>query len=432
MSVEVGEAQANIGINDTDNGHFGKVEALRQHLCADKDVDFAGLKRLDHSFVAALLTRDIAVPAGDTRPGKMRASFLFDSLRADAKWAVATAVTFRAAVFESPGAAAMMANEQRADWALHIEAHRNFARRAEGQIAAIATEDEAGGTAAINEEDGLLALTQGGIDRAAQRSRKDAAVACAKLLAHIDDGNCRQCSFGNRAIRCRSEALAQIDSLDRSDFGAVIGDEIGGSAPEDEAGSSEFGQVFGGVPGVVAGLWIDLLVAPFVLFIEHDQPEIRHGCEDRTARAHDEAGVTALNAVPLVVEFADGKLRMKHGERLGEAFAIASNGLGRERYFGDENDGSLALFEGMANEFEVDLGFSRTCDSMEECGSGVGKDRFQCRRLLGAEPWWVAVGEPVIREGVAFELLFELAEVPTRFEVAKVRGGGSEFACFSE
>jgi hypothetical protein len=122
--------------------------------------------------------------------------------------------------------------------------------------------------------------------------------------------------------------LEQFDTFYRTDFAAVVGDQIRCGAAEDESSVCEPAQSLGGGTGVVPRLGIDLFVAPFVLFIEHHEAKIWHRREYGAPGANDEAGISALNAEPLVVEFARGELGVKHGECLGESLAVAANCLG--------------------------------------------------------------------------------------------------------
>ena len=59
--AEVGRKEQIVGIEDSNNGHTTKVEALGYHLCADQDIGLATLKFTDYTVVGALRSRCITV-----------------------------------------------------------------------------------------------------------------------------------------------------------------------------------------------------------------------------------------------------------------------------------------------------------------------------------------------------------------------------------
>ena len=65
--AEVGQVQADVGVDDADDGDTGHVEALREHLRADEDVGLAREEGREDAVVRAARAGDVAVPAQEPR-----------------------------------------------------------------------------------------------------------------------------------------------------------------------------------------------------------------------------------------------------------------------------------------------------------------------------------------------------------------------------
>ena len=62
--------QTQVGINDSDERHIGKVQSLGNHLRADEDVDLARAKITEDAPEIVLFLEGIGVHAGDARMGE--------------------------------------------------------------------------------------------------------------------------------------------------------------------------------------------------------------------------------------------------------------------------------------------------------------------------------------------------------------------------
>ncbi len=69
---------------------------------------------------------------------------------------------------------------------IHVVSQRRIAAWTSGNPATITAEDVRSGTAAVEEQDGLLALFQGLDKCLLQGTAENRAVACFELLAHVD------------------------------------------------------------------------------------------------------------------------------------------------------------------------------------------------------------------------------------------------------
>lgn len=74
---EIGEMQAEVSINNSHEGDIGKVEAFRDHLGSDEDINFADTKS-GKGFSESILPRhDVSVEAFNHRLGKAFADSIF-------------------------------------------------------------------------------------------------------------------------------------------------------------------------------------------------------------------------------------------------------------------------------------------------------------------------------------------------------------------
>ena len=109
-----------------------------------------------------------------------------------------------------------------------------------------------------------------------------------------------------------------------------------------------------------------LLVAGLVLLVNDDEAQIAERAKERRAGAHDHAGRTAGDHIPLVQALAGRKARMEHGDRLAKARAEAADGLGRKRDLGHEHAGRTAGCQHALNRRKVNLGFAGAGDAVDK------------------------------------------------------------------
>lgn len=161
--------------------------------------------------------------------------------------------------------------------------------------------------------------------------------------------------------------------------GVEVAFDGGGGGAEDDGGSLDVSAYHGEIAAVVFR-WVFLFVSGFVFFIDEDETEVRKGGKDGGASSNYHAGLSLADAVPFVEAFALGEGGVKNGDEFGsfaEAGLEALNGLGSEGDFGKENDDGFASGEGGLGGLEVDFGFARASDAVEEnglsfCGCGLG------------------------------------------------------------
>jgi len=120
------------------------------------------------------------------------------------------------------------------------------------------------------------------------------------------------------------------------------------------------GAEHGEVAPVVAGIGAFLFVGVLVFFIDDDDAEIGEGGKDGTARADDDFGFAAADAVPLVEAFALGEVGVENGDLIldrGEAGFEPLDGLRGEGNLGQEDKHAFPLVDAVLGGLEVDFCF---------------------------------------------------------------------------
>ena len=76
--------QAEVGINNADQGHVREVQSFGDHLGADEDVDLAGTEVAEDAAVILLALEGVGVHALDSRVGEKLREGVLDALGAQA------------------------------------------------------------------------------------------------------------------------------------------------------------------------------------------------------------------------------------------------------------------------------------------------------------------------------------------------------------
>ncbi len=228
--------------------------------------------------------------------------------------------------------------------------------------AAFRAEHVGGVAAAIEEEDDLFFFLEAGVDCVAEFAREDEKTFLADdFLAHVDDAHDGHFLVVNADGERRERVAAAL--------GVVKGFERGGGGAEDDGGAFDFAAHDGDVAGVVTRGFF-LFVAGLVFLVDDDETEGLHGREDRRARANHDVRLAVADFVPLIVAFTSRKVAVEDGDFLFlEAGAEAFDGLRGQRDFGNEDDGVLALMQGVLDGLEIDFGFAAAGDAVDEDGS---------------------------------------------------------------
>ncbi len=127
-----------------------------------------------------------------------------------------------------------------------------------------------------------------------------------------------------------------------------------------------------------------LLVRGVVLLVYQDESEVDHRREDGGARADDDAGFAAANAVPLLCALVGSETGVQQRDLGAEGGEHLAGHRGREADFGDEQKSGFARVERALHGGEVNAGFAGAGDSVEEDwlesalrhGGGDGRECF--------------------------------------------------------
>jgi len=239
----------------------------------------------------------------------------------------------------------------------------------------------------------LLASGKDGLQSLLQCPREYARVPGSQLLAKIDHRDRRQIGIERIliALRKRSEGaslsfcrhLAKCDGLllhhtavahdppgqcqpdQLSPFGLIGRFQRGRGTPQNHCGARELPELQGDLPGMIHGRAI-LLVAGIVLLIEDDQPQIRHGAQDRRACAHHQPQLTGTNPPPLIIPLTTGEAAMHDGDRVRMSGSKAADDLRRQRDLWHQDDGAKALSQHLLRCTQVELGLATAGDALQQ------------------------------------------------------------------
>jgi len=224
-------------------------------------------------------------------------------------------------------------------------------------------------------------------------------------------------------------SFGEFDELVFPELGVLEGFERGGGGAEEDAAFFEVAADDGEVTGVI--LWrVFLFVGGFVFFIDDDEAGVFYRGEDGGSGADDDACFAGADAVPFVEAFALGEVGVEDGDLVGEVVEAcfeALDGLGGEGDFGDEDDDVFSEVEGGLGGLEVDFGFARAGDAVEEDGFrffGVEAfdDGFVDFGLLVVEGEGLGGDEGFVGVGVAAD--FEVGDFDPAFFGKGLEGSG--------
>lgn len=154
LGGEIGEGEAGVGLNDTNGGEAGKVEAAGESLGADEDVDGAIFDLvIERGEVFGLFV--VAVETADGGVGEEARKFGLKEFGAKAFVKDASVVARGAVRWDFLGVAAEVATQ---GIIVGMESEGEITLGAEGWPAAVFADGERGGTAAVMENEGLVVI----------------------------------------------------------------------------------------------------------------------------------------------------------------------------------------------------------------------------------------------------------------------------------
>ncbi|MEP7223413.1 MAG: hypothetical protein ABI783_00455 [Actinomycetota bacterium] len=103
-----------------------------------------------------------------------------------------------------------------------------------------------------------------------------------------------------------------------------------------------------------------------MLFVDDDQPKVVDGCEDRGARADDDASLPGNDPLPLVTSLRLGERRVENGNEPAEARTEPANRLRGQGYLRHEHNRTSPALERGRTCLEVDLGLTAPRRTVQE------------------------------------------------------------------
>ena len=247
----------------------------------------------------------VGIHAQRLHAGEQRVEIRLDALRPVAEKAQLAAAD-RALRIDPPAVAAVVADEHLV--ALMIRQADAAVRAGIGR-AALGTGDDLTRATPVEKQNALLAASEILLQLAIEHGADGAGVAVAQFLLHIGDDDVRQLT-GIEPIRQREVMIAP-------GLGVIAADNVRRCRAEQQQrtvlGAAELGHVARVIARRALGL-----IGVLLLLVDDEQAEILHGCENRAARADNDARETRADALPLVVALRERQAAVQNGDRVTE------------------------------------------------------------------------------------------------------------------
>lgn len=201
-----------------------------------------------------------------------------------------------------------------------------------------AADDSERVAATVEQNERLFSSIEGPASLINKRAGEELVLTCLlKLAAHVDEFD-----FGQGAIL---DAIVHFDACVFALCRILPAFERRRCRAEHHDGVGKLGAHDGNIASVVARSFF-LLVALVVLFVDEDEAEIGHWCEDGGARTDDDGRITAMDATPLLGALFWGERGMEQGDAGTKGCVEKARHLRGEADLRDEKDRCLTSIEG--------------------------------------------------------------------------------------
>ena len=186
--AEVGDVEAEVGVEDSHEGDVGEMQAFGDHLGADEDIDFLGFEFPKDVFECVFAAHGIGIDAGEASFWEDFLQDFLDLLGAVSLKGDTRIFTLRAFLWDDGLVTADVADESLIG---AVVGEGDGAVRALAGVAAGVALEGAGEAAAVEEKDGLLAFFEALFEGGAESVREDGDLAFLLLFfqAHVDDAD---------------------------------------------------------------------------------------------------------------------------------------------------------------------------------------------------------------------------------------------------
>ena len=360
--------QVQIGIQHTNQGHIRQIQALGHHLCAEQYRDPVFLESVQDDFMGVDGVDGVRIHPLHGGIRQQGFQFQLGLLGADTKGLQGTAAG-RTAVRYRLGEATVVAHQPLVGAVVGKPGAAAWAFR---RFAAIHTEHRTAVAPTVQQQYGLLAGVLGIDDAIEEPVAEDGIVAVFQLLAHVHDLNCRQ----------RLAVIAVIQGIEAvsTAFRPVHGfHRWGGRAQKDKAiflDTPPEGNLTGIVTGIILGA-----VGMFLLLVDDNNTQLFTGCEHGAAGTHNDPGSIGTDPFPLVVPLAGRKTAVLDGNEVAEMSSQQTEKLGGQGDFRHKKQGAFAGVQTGLDQFQINSGFSRAGDAVQQRRAGFGKRHLGSQAL---------------------------------------------------
>ena len=240
---------------------------------------------------------------------------------------------------------------------LAVIGQRNVAVFAFCDIPAVAADDRLRISPAVQEQNGLIALFETGLEALPQSRRKGRRVAPLDFSSHIDEMH-----LGHGAA---VDALGQGDEFEFPLLGAAVRLDGGRRAAQDQLAPVVSRPEIGDIEGIVARGALGRIAA-VVLLVDDDDADMFQRREHRGARPDGDLGFPRTQTLPFVEALPRRKPAVQDGAAHLKAGAQLCEHLRRQRNFGHQKDGALPRLQGMGDEGEINFRLAAPRDAVDE------------------------------------------------------------------
>ena len=366
---KIRQQQADIRIDHPDQRDALEVEAFRNHLRPHENIRLAFFEAAEQRSVRVFRSGGVQVHAHDARFRETRFQFLFYALRTGAKHLHSRSPARCAVDAKRLCVPAVMAPQA---IAALVKNHRDRAVRAFRGPAATRAFGQGSVAAPILQEDDLFGtgkpLCYRRFEPGGQRDGRGRA-------AQVYNAYARQ---GSRLACFAAGPFGQGQQGIFPGLRIVMALQAGRRRSEDARGVVHARAQDGYVAGMIAGRRVLLFVGLSMLFVHHQQPEVRQGRQHGGSRSYDGGEAARPQKPPRIESFAGAHAGVQHRDAVAEMRPETPYDLGRERNFGNEHDACAPLPNGLLQGFNVHFRFAAARYAMQQKrAKAAGLDTFR-------------------------------------------------------
>src|SRR5882762_5124032 len=366
---------------------------LRNHLRADENIDFPGSKVGEHLLVRALGANRIAVQARHLGSGKFLAQFFLELLRAGAKKIDVLGGALRAGLRHAARKSAVVALQP---VALLVIRERDAAILTLNSRAARAADDEPRIPAAIDEDQGLSALTETRGDGFTElRGEGAGSMRGTEIFAQVHNFHRRKRPILDARFELKEAIFSRarvVKTLERRRCGT-----------QQRHGAFELRAHDSDVPAVITRGFF-LLVARFLFLVHDNEAQIFKRSEHGRSRSYYDASFAAAHAPPFARAFHFGKRAVKYRNARAKPGAAEPSHPERQGDFRHQYQRRLVARESRLDSSQVHFRLAAAGDTIEQ--SDLEGARFEPSSDFAQRALLIRIQNVRRRRIIHFEQIF--------------------------